>query len=778
MDKRALFFSLSLFISFFCIQTWFDYQRNSKKTETIAFAEPIQEKRKQESALLKIEDLPIVSLFKDPLAQEKIGSAILCQNLFLTLSQEKNLPSPLYTKSSSHQIVALEPISSAADANEPVFYRAQGSLQSKIQIPSLEENLDLQLLSVYPELQLAHNTSLEHAAIALIKNNHDYVPVGIFDPATKKIKALSEFQKLHTIVYNDPQIAPPEINTDEEFYVLENEYQQLVFSTKGGALAEINLPQKTKENPHNIIKEIDFDREIIKGSPENAYFPLRPYYRISENGQTELSQDRMFGGYYPLLRRPIVSQGQLSSFPSQYYALAIVGDDPAIANLNYKVTRFEKNLIQFEARNSNRRIIKTFSIPEERRGPYCFDLSIEMTGDQNHLWLSSGVPDVEILADSYAPLLRFQFTKNGSLDVDTIDLPKKDIASYPETRPNWISNCNGFLGLIQQPITTLNSGYRVAQVDGSTLPTRLTLIDSAYQLYPASKYPGYITALPLSGSDLQFRIFAGPYDESLLKQIDELYDDPIHHYNPEFASAQKIQGWFSFISEPFARFLSLLMSLFYTITRSWAASIILLTIALRAMMYPLNNWHIKSTVKMQELGPKIKALQERYKNDPKRAQLETMNLYRSSGVNPFTGCIPMLLQIPFLMGMFYLLKSSFSLRGAPFILGWIDDLAAPDILFSWGAPLWIIGNELHLLPILNGLAMYLQQKMTAQAPKDEKNLSDAEKQQKMMAMIFPIVITFMFYSFPSGLNLYFLFSTILGVAQQKWMTLKMKPQGT
>jgi YidC/Oxa1 family membrane protein insertase len=211
------------------------------------------------------------------------------------------------------------------------------------------------------------------------------------------------------------------------------------------------------------------------------------------------------------------------------------------------------------------------------------------------------------------------------------------------------------------------------------------------------------------------------------------------------------------------------MQLFYAATHSWAASIILLTIALKAMMYPLNNWSLRSTIKMQELAPKIKAVQEKHKKDPKKSQMEVMNLYRSAGINPLTGCFPVLLQMPFLIGMFYLLKSSFPLRGAIFIPGWIDDLSTPDILFSWGQPIWFIGNEFHLLPILMGLTMYFQQKLTSKLPKDSSKYTDSQKQQKMMGNLMPILFTVMFYNFPSGLNIYFMLSTLLGIAQQLWV---------
>ncbi|MEN9654945.1 MAG: inner membrane protein oxaA [Chlamydiota bacterium] len=557
--------------------------------------------------------------------------------------------------------------------------------------------------------------------------------------------------------------------SDETYYVLKTDEAQWVFSTRGGSLAEINLPLRSKSLPHGIVKEIDIDREIIAQSPINARFPLNPYFLAGQSEPQAPSQ----GGYYPLLRRSILETGGdiLHPISPSYYALAVVGSDPSIAEAQYKVTHFDSTTIEFSASTAAGRIVKRYSLAKTPQGPYCLQLDIDTPS--KGLWLSSGVLDVEIVGGSYAPLIRFQTSQAGGLDVETIDLPK-EISHVQSVKPNWISNSNGFFGIIVDPLEQTGSGYRVAKVEGEEAVTRLSLIDERYNLYPPSKYPGYATYLPLASGKGVFRIFTGPFDESLLKQLDALYEDPARHYNPEYTQAQSIQGWFSFISRPFAKFLFVLMQFFYFITRSWAAAIILLTIALRAMMYPLNAWSIGASVKMQEIAPKIKAIQERHKKDPKKGQLEIMQLYREAKINPFTGCLPILLQMPFLIGMFYLLKSSFPLRGAPFIPGWIDDLAAPDVLFSWGPPLWFIGNEFHLLPILMGLTMFLQQKLTAKPGPVGAPESDTQKQQKVMGHMMSVLFTVMFYSFPSGLNLYFMFSTLLGIGQQMWMTRRLK----
>ncbi|ETR80191.1 Inner membrane protein translocase component YidC [Chlamydia pneumoniae B21] len=150
--------------------------------------------------------------------------------------------------------------------------------------------------------------------------------------------------------------------------------------------------------------------------------------------------------------------------------------------------------------------------------------------------------------------------------------------------------------------------------------------------------------------------------------------------------------------------------------------------------------------------------------------MEIMGLYKTNKVNPITGCLPLLIQLPFLIAMFDLLKSSFLLRGASFIPGWIDNLTAPDVLFSWQTSIWFIGNEFHLLPILLGIVMFLQQKVTSLHKKGP--VTDQQKQQQVMGNMMAILFTAMFYNFPSGLNIYWLSSMILGVVQQ-WITNKI-----
>jgi len=184
-------------------------------------------------------------------------------------------------------------------------------------------------------------------------------------------------------------------------------------------------------------------------------------------------------------------------------------------------------------------------------------------------------------------------------------------------------------------------------------------------------------------------------------------------------------------------------------------------------------------LRTQQIMPKVQAIQNKYKSDPKKAQLEVLNFYRDQGINPLSGltggCFPLLIQMPFLIGMFDLLKSSFQLRGAVFVPGWINDLAAPDVLFSWSTPIPLVGNEFHLLPIILGMIMFFQPRLMSPLPKDKNEWSEQQRQQRTMGNMMAVVFTWLFYSFPSGLNLYWASSMLLGMVQQWWNKRNITP---
>ncbi|MCK4537441.1 MAG: YidC/Oxa1 family insertase periplasmic-domain containing protein, partial [Candidatus Krumholzibacteria bacterium] len=189
--------------------------------------------------------------------------------------------------------------------------------------------------------------------------------------------------------------------------------------------------------------------------------------------------------------------------------------------------------------------------------------------------------------------------------------------------------------------------------------------------------------------------------------------------------------------------------------------IIILSILTKVIFYRLTHKSFKSMKDMQKLQPKLKALQEKYKDDKERLNKETMKMYKEGGVNPLGGCLPLLFQMPVFIALFNVLRNTIELRDAPLGL-WINDLSTPDVLFDFGVNLPLLGSEFHLLPILMGVAMVVQTKLGG----TPEGSTGPASQTKMMQTMMPIVFTFIFYGMPSGLVLYWLINNILSIIQQ------------
>ncbi|HXF29233.1 MAG TPA: membrane protein insertase YidC, partial [Chlamydiales bacterium] len=436
------------------------------------------------------------------------------------------------------------------------------------------------------------------------------------------------------------------------------------------------------------------------------------------------------------------------------------------------VKSFKKNEIVFEATTAFRRITKRYTLPENADNvPYCLNLEVKVDGDARGLWLTSGIPEVELISGSAAPDIKYHIIRGASSSVEKIDLPKEGHSfQISSIAPDWVVDSNGFFGIILDPMKGAEAGFKAEYVPGNLVPSRLTLIHTAANRFPAKDLPGYEVLIPVKGGaePMQVRLFAGPFADNILNTIDAFYAKEQGGRESDYIACQTFHGWFSFISEPFAKFLFFLMKFFHYLFGSWALSIVLITCVLRLLLYPLNTWSMNSMKKMQLVGPQMKVIQEKYKKDPVKSREEMMKLYREHGVNPFSGCLPLLIQMPFLIGMFDLLKSAFELRGAPFIPGWINDLSAPDVLFSWNFSIPLIGNEFHLLPILLGGIMFIQQQMMSNLPKNPSEWTDQQRQQKTMGNIMTVMMTVLFYNFPAGLNIYWISSMVLAIIQQWW----------
>ncbi len=311
------------------------------------------------------------------------------------------------------------------------------------------------------------------------------------------------------------------------------------------------------------------------------------------------------------------------------------------------------------------------------------------------------------------------YSFDGSIIYDGEKSSKLDRDDLMSDGPYSIKAGNGWVGAIQHhflsaivPAQDAEYRYRVS-VNGETSVASLIRSPSIYVR---------------SGSEFEFEtnVFVGP---KLQKQLEEL-DDSL--------KLTVDYGWLTIIAQP----LFWLLSKIHAFVGNWGLSIIVVTILIKLVFYKLTEASGRSMAKMREIQPRMKALQDRYKDDRQALSQAMMDLYKREKVNPAAGCLPILIQMPFFLAFYWVLLESVEMRQAPFAL-WITDLSSRDPYF--------------ILPLIMGAAMLLQTRL---------NPAPADPVQAKVMQIMPIVFTAFFAFFPSGLVLYWVTNTVLSIAQQ------------
>ncbi len=268
-----------------------------------------------------------------------------------------------------------------------------------------------------------------------------------------------------------------------------------------------------------------------------------------------------------------------------------------------------------------------------------------------------------------------------------------------------------------------------------------------------------ITVAPGATSKVENRVFAGAKEVNLLRQYEDNLGIAHFHNLIDW-------GWFPFLTQPMFK----LLDTFYKWVGNFGVAILLTTILVKLVFFPLANKSYASMSKMKALQPEMKKLQERYKDDAAKKQQALMELYKKEKVNPMAGCLPIFIQIPVFFSLYKVLLIAIEMRHAPFF-GWIKDLSAPDPtslfnlfgLIPWTPPAFLM---IGILPLLMGVSMWVQMRLNPTPP-------DPVQQQVFTYM--PVVFTFMLAHFPAGLVLYWTWNNILSFSQQ---ALIMKRQGT
>jgi len=270
----------------------------------------------------------------------------------------------------------------------------------------------------------------------------------------------------------------------------------------------------------------------------------------------------------------------------------------------------------------------------------------------------------------------------------------------------------------------------------------------------------FLTRKPIISENIvdSYYIYVGPRTESALSIYDKADKNVWSLSNTRLTDSMQSSGMLAWLEVA----LKWIMEIIYKIIPNWGVAIIIMTILLKLGMYPLTKKSSMSTLKMQELQPKMTEIQEKYKDKPEKLNVELAKLYQEAGYNPLTGCLPLLLQFPLIIAMFNLFNNYFEFRGAMFIPGWIPDLSVGDSIYTLGFNIPLLGNNIRLLPIIYLGSQLLYSKI-AQAG------NGSATQMKLMMYIMPIMFFFMFYNAPSGLILYWTVSNLLQLVQQVYI---------
>ncbi len=431
----------------------------------------------------------------------------------------------------------------------------------------------------------------------------------------------------------------------------------------------------------------------------------------------------------------------------------------------YKIVASTDKQVIFEGLTADQLLIrKTFSLSEgQGSDAHLLKMSLNLTNNgaaahksaQHHIYAGAAVslrPD-DIVKPAF-------FWNNGG-DADTKDSGYFAGGTFASGKPEFVGgpyNDFRFGGVMSRFYVNIISTTEApgVQVQGGIWAERFQVAhsDDAFKDTGAGKNDfgvhGAVSLPPIdlapgASKTINYEIYLGPKEYRRLADLGRHRDDVMFY------------GWFGFIS----KLLTTIMRWLHDQTGNWGVAIVLLTITIRTVLWPLQAKAQRSMKRMGKLSPLMKELQTKYKDDPQRMNQEVMKLYREYGVNPVGGCLPMFIQIPIFFGFFSMLKSAAELRGQSF-LGWVHDLSLPDTIATMHLPfsLPIIGDhfDVNPLPLIMGVTMVAQMKLTPQP-------ATVDKSQRTMMMLMPVMFLCFSYNYAAALALYWATSNIYMITQ-------------
>ena len=399
-------------------------------------------------------------------------------------------------------------------------------------------------------------------------------------------------------------------------------------------------------------------------------------------------------------------------------------------------------------KNDSSKIIREYTF---ENGKYSFESNVKLIGMNN---IIAG-PDYQVLWENHLNLTEYNSVDESGfsyayamygdelieLDGNSFDHPKID---KKDGQTRWVSTRNKYFASAIITKNQFGSGY---YLEGKSFHIKDEGIDEQYSI---------AIKMPYNESSLEsntFEVFIGPSDYSILKSYD--------------VGLEKIISLgLTWLIRPISEYFMIpLFKLIHLVIPNYGLVIIVFTFIIRLLLHPLNKSQMDSMRKMQALQPMINEIREKYKDDAQKMNMQMMKLYKEYGVNPASGCLPLLLQMPILYALWAVFRSAIELRQASFVW-WITDLANPDVILHLPFKIPIFGiNQLSGLALMMGVTMFFQQKMSIKDPR-----------QKAMVYLMPILFTLMFNNFPSGLNLYYFLFNLISVVQQLYLTKSKKGQ--
>ena len=428
--------------------------------------------------------------------------------------------------------------------------------------------------------------------------------------------------------------------------------------------------------------------------------------------------------------------------------IGAISEQPLVgADLPYTVTQQGNAIICTRDEPGGVSITKKFTIPTSTSVAQGYGLTLDVTyTNKSAAALQS--PGYYLYVGSAAPIHQRDLTiytafdwdlgsKSTHIDVNWFNashLPLIGIETRAE-RPVYTADADkiDWASINSQFFTTIVSPQNGAAGNGvwaHHFPVK-TDDRNVMAIEGAMRMPAF--SLPPGGSVTQsFNIYAGPKIYDVLKSLGE--------------GQQQILNFGLFT--PVSVFLLRMMKLLFAVTHSYAISIIILTLCIRGILWPVQNRATASMRQMQEIQPRMTELKEKYKDDPTRMNTEVMKLYKEYKINPLAGCLPMFIQMPIFFGFYRLLGTAIELRGSRFL--WVHDLSQPDTVFH------IAGIPINILPICMAITMIMQMRLQ---PKT------GDQAQQRMFMFLPLIFVFICYNFASALALYYTIQNIFSITQ-------------